>query len=67
MNSAQIIVGLILGSIGTAAFIYGWKQKSLKPLVIGLIMCIYPYFVSNSIALYAIGIVLTLALFFLPG
>ncbi len=67
MNSAQIIGGLIFGSIGTAAFIYGWKQKSLKPLVIGLLLGGYPYFVSNSIALYAIGIVLTLALFLLPG
>jgi len=67
MNTAQIIASLVFGSIGFAAFIYGKKLSSLKPLVIGIILMVYPYLVSNTIVLYAVGIVLTLALFIFPG
>jgi hypothetical protein len=28
---------------------------------------VYPYFVPNTVAVYAIGVILTLALFVLPG
>lgn len=63
MSSAAIFAWVIFGSIGTAAFIYGWKQKSLKPLVIGVLLTVYPCFVQHPIALYAIGGVLTLVLF----
>ena len=67
MTTANIFAGIIFGSIGFAAFVYGKKQESFKALVIGLILMVYPYFVTNPIALYAIGIVLTIALFIIPG
>ncbi len=67
MSTANILAGIFFGSIGFAAFIYGKKQTSLKALVIGLILIVYPYLVSNPIALWVIGIVLTLALFIIPG
>ena len=63
MNTANILAGVIFGSIGFAAFIYGKKQASLKPVVIGVILMAYPYFVQNPIPLFAIGTVLTIALF----
>lgn len=63
MSTANILASVIFGSIGLGAFIYGKKQSSLKALVIGVILMVYPYFVSNPIALYAIGAVLTLLLF----
>lgn len=63
MNSATLFAWVIFGSIGAAAFIYGWKQKSLKPLAIGVLLTVYPYFVQDPIALYAIGGVLTVVLF----
>ena len=67
MNATQIIASLIFGSIGFAAFIYGKKLSNLKALVIGILLMVYPYLVSNTIVLYAVGIVLTLAIFILPG
>ncbi len=63
MNTANILASIIFGSIGFAAFVYGKKQSSLKPLVIGVILMVYPYFVENPIALYAAGVVLTVLLF----
>ena len=67
MNSANIIAGLIFGTIGFAVFIYGKKQSSFKALAIGLILMVYTYAVTNTVALYAIGVVLILALFIIPG
>ncbi len=64
MSTSLILASLIFGSIGTGAFIYGWKQKCLKPLVIGVLLSVYPYFVPNPIALWGIGVALTLGLFF---
>ena len=63
MSTANILASVIFGSIGFAAFIYGKKQSSFKALVIGIILMVYPYFVQNPIALFAIGGVLTVALF----
>ena len=67
LNASNIIASVIFGSIGLAAFIYGKKQMNFKALVIGIILMVYPYFVANTIAVYSIGAVLTLALFVLPG
>jgi len=67
LNTANIIASLIFGSIGFAAFIYGKKQANFKALVIGMILMVYPYFITNPILLYSIGGVLTLALVFFPG
>ncbi len=50
--------GLLFGSIGLGFFMYGKKQKAIVPLVCGLLLMLYPYFISNSLLLVGIGIVL---------
>jgi hypothetical protein len=62
-SGANLIGGLLFGSIGFVAFIYGKRMQLWKPMVLGLGLMAYPYFVSNDIALFAIGIVGTAALF----
>lgn len=62
MTAANIFAQIIFGSIGFGAFIYGKKQSSFKALGIGVALMAYPYFVPNTIAVYAIGILLTTAL-----
>jgi hypothetical protein len=37
---------------------YGRKQRAVVPLVCGLALMIFPYFVSNNILLVAIGVAL---------
>ena len=64
ISAANIIGGLIFGSIGFVAFVYGKKLGSAKPMGIGLVLMIYPYLVPNTVAVFAIGIVLTAALYF---
>ncbi|MBI1977498.1 MAG: hypothetical protein HYS55_01965 [Candidatus Omnitrophica bacterium] len=63
MNAANLIGGVIFSSIGVAAFIYGKKQASYKPMVIGILLVAFPYFVQNAALLYMVGILLVLALF----
>lgn len=44
---------------------YGRKQKAVMPLVCGLALMIFPYFVSNIILLVIIGIVLIAVPYFI--
>jgi hypothetical protein len=62
-SGANLIGGLLFGSIGFVAFIYGKRMHVWKPMFLGLALMAYPYFVANDIALFAIGAVGTAALF----
>jgi hypothetical protein len=62
-SGANLIGGLVFGSIGFVAFVYGKRMHVWKPMFIGLALMAYPYFVANDIALIAIGVLGTAALF----
>jgi membrane protein DedA with SNARE-associated domain len=64
MNTSQLLWGLLFSSIGLGFFLYGKKQRAVVPLVCGLAMMIYPYFIPNVVALVAIGLVLTAVPYF---
>ena len=61
---ANLFAWIIFGSIGFVAFIYGKKQASLKPLVIGILLMVYPYFFKSTLWLYVVGMSLCLLLYF---
>jgi hypothetical protein len=65
MNTSIILWSLLFGSVGLGFFVYGKKQKAVVPLVSGLVLMIYPYFVSNTILLVAIGAALVVLPFFI--
>ena len=58
MSEATLWWGLLFGSIGLGFFLYGKKQRSPIPLVCGLALMIYPYFIGNTLLLVAIGVAL---------
>ncbi|MBC7708746.1 MAG: amino acid transport protein [Rhizobacter sp.] len=58
MNTSTLLLGLVFSSVGLAFFIYGRKQKVAMPLICGIALMIYPYFVSSNALLIAIGAVL---------
>ena len=62
-SGANLIGGLLFGSIGFVAFVYGKRMQVWKPMFLGLALMVYPYFVSDNIVLFAMGIVGTAALF----
>ncbi len=62
-SAAELLAELIFGAIGMAAFVYAKKQGQWKTAVISVLIMGYPYFVSGTLLLYGVGVVLTLALF----
>lgn len=58
MSTALLLWGVLFSSIGLGFFIYGKRQKAPVPLVCGLALMVYPYFVSGVGVLVAVGIAL---------
>ncbi|HEY2529976.1 MAG TPA: hypothetical protein VGJ20_18900 [Xanthobacteraceae bacterium] len=65
MNASSLLWGVLFGSIGLGFLIYGRKQRAVVPLVCGLALMIFPYFVSNTILLVVIGVGLMAIPYFL--
>ena len=63
-GAAKIFACIIFGAIGFAAFLYGKKNRSFRPMMIGFALMVYPYFISGTFFLYLVGIALTAALYF---
>jgi hypothetical protein len=59
MDVSILLWGLLFSSIGFGFFLYGKKRRAVVPLVCGLVLMIYPYFIPNVIGLVVIGVVLT--------
>ena len=57
MNSATLMWGVIFGSIGLGFFIYGKKQKAIIPIISGIGLMVFPYFISNVFFLVAASII----------
>jgi len=60
---ANLIGCFLFSAVGFMALTYGKKQGSAKPMVLGALLLVFPYFVSNTLALYGVGLCLTAALF----
>jgi len=59
-----LILAVLFSLVGFAAFRYGRKNSEPRPLILGIALMAYGYFVTNPWVSLAIGSVLTLALFF---
>lgn len=59
-----LFAGLLFGSVGLAAFVYGKKNASWRPMVVGVVLMVYPYFIEQAWLLYGLGVALCAALFF---
>ena len=60
---AYLFGAIAFGLVGLAAFRYGRKSEQARPVWIGLALMFYPYLVSNTLLLYALGALLCAALF----
>ncbi|MEP6936672.1 MAG: hypothetical protein ABI871_01250 [Chthoniobacterales bacterium] len=62
-SPANLIAGLIFGSIGFVAFIYGKRMHVWTPMFIGLLLMAYTYFVTDTLLVFGLGTVLSATLF----
>ena len=63
-NTSLIVWGMLFGIIGFAYFTYGRKQAAVMPLVVGIALMVFPYFVPNVYLLVIVGIVLMVLPYF---
>lgn len=61
---AWLLCGMLFGAIGLGFFIYGKKQCAMVPLLCGLALMVFPYFVASTLVMLLIGAVLIALPFF---
>jgi hypothetical protein len=66
-SPGALFASLLFGAIGLGALIYARKMSAFKPAILGVALMAYPYFVSDSLLLWGVGIALTIALFVFNG
>jgi len=57
----SLVASILAGAIGAGYFLYGKRQTKFVPMLAGVLLCIYPYFVDSLPWLLGIGIVLVAA------
>jgi hypothetical protein len=62
-SAANLIGGFVFGSIGFVAFIYGKRMNLWKPMLLGIALMVYPYFVSDDKIMLVVGFFGSTALF----
>jgi len=63
-SAANLIGGFVFGSIGFVAFIYGKRMNLWRPMLLGIGLMVYPYFINDDKIMLVIGLVGSTALFF---
>jgi len=64
-DTSLLIWGMVFGSIGLGYFLYGKKQRAIVPLVTGIALSVFPFFISNVYILVLVGTVLSVAPYFI--
>jgi len=57
-GTSLLVWGMLFGAVGLGFFSYGKKQKAVIPLLTGIALFVFPYFISNVYALVIVGIIL---------
>lgn len=58
-----LLAGVVFGAIGVGYMMYGRREMRIAHLVCGMVLMVFPWFVSNLAALVAIGLVFVIAPF----
>ena len=57
-TQTTLLISLLWSSFGLGYFVYGKKQQRAVPLLSGLLLMGFPYFVSNLVISLIIGVTL---------
>ena len=63
-SPGALFVSLVFGVIGLTAFLYGKKHALVVPMVLGIALMLFPYFVSDIWLMCGIGAALTAAIWY---
>jgi hypothetical protein len=59
----NLLFGVVAGAIGVGYLVYGRRQTKLVPVIAGVLLCVYPYFVEGWVWLSVVGALLLAAPF----
>lgn len=62
-SASTLLIGILASAFGLAYFTYGKRQTKLVPMVAGVLLCIYPYFIDSVMWLSIVGVLLLAAPF----
>jgi hypothetical protein len=66
MDSSSIMVWSVLfGGIGIGYLTYGRKQKAIIPFCVGLLLFVFPHFMSSVTMMLIVGVILIAIPFFI--
>ncbi len=58
LSMGTILWGVFFGSLGGGYILYGKRQEHWTCLIVGIVLCAIPYFISNIWLLFLAGAVL---------
>ena len=64
-TAASLFFAIVTGALGVAYIMYGRRRTRLVPVVCGIALCSYSYFIDNWIWLCVVGAALLIAPFLL--
>jgi hypothetical protein len=64
-SASYLISSLLISCLGMGLFLYGKKAQRLWPLLGGLVMCVYPFFISGMLMMWGLTAVICAGLYFL--
>lgn len=65
-DTGSLLWGLLFGSIGIGYLVYGRRQRRAMALVAGVLLCVFPYFVSNAVLAVFLGVLFMALPYFFP-
>lgn len=63
--AAQLYFSIVASALGMAYIVYGRRQAKIVPVIAGVLLCLYTYFVDGWLWLCILGAALALAPFIL--
>ena len=59
----SLLIGIVTGALGLAYIVYGRRQTRFMPIIAGVFLCAYPYFIDSVLWLCVVGALLVIAPF----
>lgn len=61
LDPTWLFISLIAGAAGFGLFVYGKKQGRWPQMAGGVLLMVYPYFISSTLALVVVGVLICVA------
>jgi hypothetical protein len=61
-DAGSLLSSMLVSSVGFVLFVYGRKMGRPPHILTGIVLLIFPYFVANILAMFAIAAVLCVLL-----